>query len=279
MILHGINMVFKRPPYAPDADGLRRRRRGVPGGRGLQRGARRRDLHGGRAAPGVYDDAYLDRIAHDRRRRSRRTGSSRCSTSTRTSTTSASRARAGRTGRCMDDGLPAEPKSGFPNNYLVMPALQRAFDHFCANDGPALQDRYAAAWAHVAQRFARRRRTCSATTCSTSRGRATSWQDCVNPTGCPAIRRQARGVRPARARRDPRRRPARRSSGTSRTCCSTRAPARSVKALGDANVGFASTTTASPPSSRAPIRPARSPTTSSSSTRWTTSRRPRRRCC
>ena len=66
-----------------------------------------------------------------------------------------------------DDGLPAEPKAGFPANYLVMPALQRAFDHFWANDpgpgGVGLQDRYAAAWAHVAARF-RSTRTCSATT-------------------------------------------------------------------------------------------------------------------
>ena len=28
----------------------------------------------------------------------------------------------------IDDGLPAEPKLGFPGNYLGMPALQRAFD-------------------------------------------------------------------------------------------------------------------------------------------------------
>jgi endoglycosylceramidase len=39
-----------------------------------------------------------------------------------------------------------------------MPALQRAFDHFWANSpgpgGIGLQDRYAAAWEHVAERFA-----------------------------------------------------------------------------------------------------------------------------
>ena len=52
----------------------------------------------------------------------------------------------------IDDGLPAEPKLGFPGNYLGMPALSRAFDHFWANDG-GLQDCYAAAWAHVAERF------------------------------------------------------------------------------------------------------------------------------
>ena len=33
--------------------------------------------------------------------------------------------------------MPAEPKNGFPANYLGMPALNRAYDHFWANDpGP-----------------------------------------------------------------------------------------------------------------------------------------------
>jgi endoglycosylceramidase len=54
--------------------------------------------------------------------------------------------------------LPATPQQGFPANYLVMPALNRAFDHFWLNDaaadGRGLQDAYAAAWKHVAARFA-----------------------------------------------------------------------------------------------------------------------------
>jgi endoglycosylceramidase len=53
--------------------------------------------------------------------------------------------------------LPAEPRAGFPANYLEMPALNRAYDHFWLNDlaadGRALQDAYAAAWRHVAGRF------------------------------------------------------------------------------------------------------------------------------
>ena len=44
-----------------------------------------------------------------------------------------------------------------------MPALYRAFDHFWANDpgpgGVGLQDRYDAAWHHVAARFARAQHT------------------------------------------------------------------------------------------------------------------------
>src|SRR5690606_39149555 len=57
----------------------------------------------------------------------------------------------------LDDGLPAAPRNGFPANYVGMPALNRAYDHFWANapgpGGVGLQDRYAAAWRHVAARF------------------------------------------------------------------------------------------------------------------------------
>jgi endoglycosylceramidase len=55
-----------------------------------------------------------------------------------------------------DDGLPAIPPAGFPGNYFAMPALWRAYDHLWANDpgpnGIGLQDWYGAAWAHVAAR-------------------------------------------------------------------------------------------------------------------------------
>jgi endoglycosylceramidase len=87
-----------------------------------------------------------------------------------------------------DDGLPAEPKSGFPNNYLVMPALQRSFDHFWANDpgpgGVGLQDRYAAAWRHVATRF-KDNPNVFAYDLLNEPWPGTQWQECANPVGCP----------------------------------------------------------------------------------------------
>ncbi len=53
--------------------------------------------------------------------------------------------------------LPAEPAQGFPANYLAMPALSRAFDHFWENApdaaGRPLQDSFAAMWKHIATRF------------------------------------------------------------------------------------------------------------------------------
>ena len=57
-----------------------------------------------------------------------------------------------------DDGLPNQPDLGFPGNYLAMPAVQHAFEHFWSDSpgpgGVGLQERYTAAWAHVASRFA-----------------------------------------------------------------------------------------------------------------------------
>jgi endoglycosylceramidase len=55
-----------------------------------------------------------------------------------------------------DNGLPASPQAGFPGNYFVQPALQRAYDNFWANaavDGEGLQDWYAGAVKHVAAYF------------------------------------------------------------------------------------------------------------------------------
>jgi endoglycosylceramidase len=57
-----------------------------------------------------------------------------------------------------DGGLP-NPPLGFPGNYLGNPAEWHTWDQFWDNapgpDGVGLQDHYAAAWAHVAARFAR----------------------------------------------------------------------------------------------------------------------------
>jgi endoglycosylceramidase len=57
------------------------------------------------------------------------------------------------------DGMEPGPSKGFPFDYFERPAVARAFDNFWQNKpgpgGVGLQDRYAAAWRHVAARFAR----------------------------------------------------------------------------------------------------------------------------
>src|SRR4051794_37822410 len=184
VILHGLNMVFKRPPYAPDAIGFGEDDAAFLEHEGYDTVRLGVIYKAVELRPGVYDDGYLGR--------SRRTADIR-----------------GRHGlvslldfhqdlynerfqgegwpdwAVVDDGLPAQPQSGFPANYLAMPALQRAFDHFW-NDDQNLQERYAAAWRHVAQRF-RANPAVLGYDLMNEPWPGTAWQQCANPAGCPAF--------------------------------------------------------------------------------------------
>lgn len=153
---HGVNMVNKLPPYDPagvgfgDDDVALLVREGINAVRvgvlwaGLEPSA------------GQYNDAYLDSIA---------------------ATVSMLHA-AGITSlldmhqdgygvafngdgapawATLTDDLPIEPLKAFPLDYATNAGLQRAYDNFWANKpgpgGVGLQDRYAAAWRHIAERF------------------------------------------------------------------------------------------------------------------------------
>jgi endoglycosylceramidase len=188
VILHGVNMVNKQPPYAPSAQGF-----GDDDAAFLQRNgfnAVRLGLiyKAIEPAPGSYDNAYLNDIA----------------------ATEANLASHGVFSQLdfhqdmynerfqgegwpdwavQDDGLP-NPMLGFPNNYFASPALIRAFDHFWANDpgpgGVGLQDRYAAAWGHVAARFASASHTLGFDLMNEP-WPGTPWSTCFVPAGCPAF--------------------------------------------------------------------------------------------
>jgi endoglycosylceramidase len=71
-----------------------------------------------------------------------------------------------------------------------MPALQRSFDHFWANDpgpgGVGLQDRYAAAWRHVAERF-RDNPNVLGYDLLNEPWPGSTWQQCANTAGCPVF--------------------------------------------------------------------------------------------
>jgi endoglycosylceramidase len=233
--LHGINMVYKRAPYAPDAVGFGDDDAAFLASEGFNAVRVGVIYKAVEPEPGVYDDAYLDRIRatvdmlaahgivalldfHQDMYNERFQGEGWPDWAV------------------MDDGLPAAPQSGFPNNYLLMPALQRAFDHFFADDG-ALQDHYAAAWAHVARRF-RDAPNLLGYELLNEPWPGTAWQDCINPTGCPAgdakleafDRRVLAAIRAADPRglvwHEP-------------FVLFNQGAGTSVKALGDANVGFA----------------------------------------
>lgn len=188
VVLHGFNMVYKRPPYAPDATGFGADDAAFLAREGYDTVRVGVIYKAVEPRPGVYDDAYLDRIAatvdalaaegivslldfHQDLYNERFQGEGWPDWAV------------------LDDGLPAEPKNGFPGNYLTMPALQRAYDNFFANapgpGGVGLVDRYAAAWAHVARRF-RDDPAVLGYDLVNEPWPGSAWQDCVNPTGCPA---------------------------------------------------------------------------------------------
>jgi endoglycosylceramidase len=156
VILHGFNMVNKLPPYRPDAIGFDGDHAAFIAGHGfntVRLGIIWKALE---PEPGAYDDGYLDAIGetvsilgragihvlldfHQDMYNERFNGQGAPDWAVQ------------------DDGIRAWPDIGFPGNYAVMRALWRAYDHFWANDpgpgGVGLQDRYAAAWRHVAERF------------------------------------------------------------------------------------------------------------------------------
>jgi endoglycosylceramidase len=188
-ILHGVNMVNKQPPYAPSAQGF-----GDDDAAFLQRNGFDTVRLGliykaVEPNPGAYDDSYLNDIA----------------------ATEADLARHGVFSQLdfhqdmynerfqgegwpdwavQDDGIPNVPQAGFPSNYFLNAALIRAFDNFWANSpgpgGVGLQDRYAAAWGHVASRFASARHTLGFDLMNEP-WPGTPWTICFAPTGCPAF--------------------------------------------------------------------------------------------
>jgi endoglycosylceramidase len=160
VMFHGVNMVNKLPPYTPSAAGFGEVDAKLIAGAGWNV-VRVGVLYSGvEPSPGTYDEAYLNRIAetvdllghygvfslldfHQDLYGPVFSGDGLPPWATQT------------------DGLPLQPSHGFPNDYFELPALQRAFDHFWKNSpGPGkigLQDRYVAAWSHVAKRFANNR--------------------------------------------------------------------------------------------------------------------------
>jgi endoglycosylceramidase len=188
VILTGINMVYKRAPYAPDATGFGEddaRFLAAEGYDTVRVGVIYKALE---PQPGAYDDAYLDRIVKTVNTLGRH-GIVSLVDFHQDLYNERFEGEGWPDWAVFDDGLPAEPKRGFSTNYLVMPALQRAYDNFFADvsgpGGVGIQERYAAAWRHVAQRFARDDNVLGYDLLNEP-WPGTMWQDCINPSGCPA---------------------------------------------------------------------------------------------
>jgi endoglycosylceramidase len=187
LVLHGVNMVYKLAPYAPDQTGF-----GADDARFLARNgftAVRLGLtwEAVEPRPGAYDDAYLARVRHTVEVLARH--GIRTLLDFHQDLFSERFQGEGAPGWAVqDDGLPAAPQTGFPGNYFAMPALQRAFDHFWANDagpgGIGLQVRYARAWRHVAGYFAQTPGVFGFDLFNEP-WPGSDWSTCANPAGCP----------------------------------------------------------------------------------------------
>jgi len=187
LMLHGLNMVYKTGSYAPDEVGF-----GADDARFLAR-------HGFTTVrlgliweavepqPGVYDTAYLRRVRHTTKILARH-GIWTLLDFHQDLYNEKFQGEGAPAWAVFDDGLPAQPQAGFPGNYFGMPALNRAFDHFWANDpGPGdidLQDRYSAAWARVAQVFRTTPKVLGLDLFNEP-WPGSQWSTCANPAGCP----------------------------------------------------------------------------------------------
>ncbi|MEA2296093.1 MAG: endoglycosylceramidase, partial [Solirubrobacteraceae bacterium] len=188
VVLHGVNMVSKRPPYAPDAVGFGDDDAAFLAAEGYDTVRLGVIYAAVEPQPGVYDDGYLDRIAATVRTLGRH-GIVSLLDFHQDLYNERFQGEGWPDWAISDDGLPAEPQLGFPGNYLAQPALNRAFDHFWANDpppsgGPGLQDRYAAAWRHVALRF-RDDPDVQGYDLLNEPWPGTGWQACAQTEGCP----------------------------------------------------------------------------------------------
>jgi endoglycosylceramidase len=157
VLLHGFNLVAKSAPYTPASVGFGEDDAAFLESEGFNT-VRVGVIYGAvEPEPGLYDDQYLDSISqtvaelgahgiyalldfHQDMFTERYSGQGFPDWA------------------ALDDGLPNTPDFGHPTNYFAMPGLNRAFESFWANrpgpEGVGLQDRYAAAWRHVAERFA-----------------------------------------------------------------------------------------------------------------------------
>jgi endoglycosylceramidase len=158
VILHGVNMVYKRPPYLPSTTGF-----GADDARFLARhgfnNVRLGIIYAGvEPQPGAYSAAYIKGIKRTQKLLARH-GIYSLLDFHQDLYNERYSGEGFPDWAVIDDGLPTEPLAGFPGSYLSSPGLNRAFDNLWANrpasDGVGLQDHYAAAWGAVAARFQR----------------------------------------------------------------------------------------------------------------------------
>lgn len=189
VVLHGINMVYKLPPYRPSAAGFN-----APDARFLRRhGFNTVRLgviyEGVEPSPGHYDNAYLRRIAKTERLLSRNRIFSLLDFHQDLFNEKFS-GEGFPSWAVLDGGLPAEPLTGFPGTYITSPGGNQSWNSLWLDSagpgGVGLQERYASAWKHVADRFRKRKRVLGYDIINEP-WPGDQWPSCANVAGCPAF--------------------------------------------------------------------------------------------
>ena len=156
-ISHGVNMVYKVAPYEPSASGFGEDDAEFLHEQGFNSVRLGVIYKAVEPSPGVYDDAYIDKIAQTAAMLAKH-GIAPLVDFHQDMYNEKYQGEGWPDWAVIDDGALNQPQAGFPNNYLTNPALNRAFDNFWANTpgpgGVGIGDRYAQAWKHVAPRSA-----------------------------------------------------------------------------------------------------------------------------
>lgn len=188
IVAHGLNMVYKVRPYYPAAAGFGADDAAFLGRMGFNVVRVGVIWKAVEPKPGIYDDRYLRHIATTVRTLAKR-GILSLLDFHQDMYNERFQGEGAPDWAVQDDGLP-NPKNGFPVNYVTNPALQRAEDHFWANSagpgGVGLQDRYAAAWRHVARTF-RAVRGVLGYELLNEPSAGSQFASCLAPSGCPAF--------------------------------------------------------------------------------------------
>jgi endoglycosylceramidase len=189
VILHGVNMVYKRSPYAPSAAGFN-----GPDATFLERHGfdtvRLGLIYAGvEPHPGHYDSAYLAKIAKTQRVLARHRIFSLLDFHQDLYNEKF-------TGEgfpkwaVLDQGQPTEPLTGFPGTYFSSPGENASWDSLWSDaagpGGIGLQERYAAAWKRVAKDF-RSRSYLMGYDPINEPWPGNGFQQCLMVSGCPAF--------------------------------------------------------------------------------------------
>jgi endoglycosylceramidase len=153
VILHGVNMVNKLGTYAPSDVGFGADDIKYLVSQGFNTLRLGFTWKGFEPRPGHYDTAYLRKIL-DTARLAGNAGLWVTLDFHQDMWNEKYQGQGAPDWAALDDGLAASPKEGFPNNYVTMPALHRAYTNFFADakatDGRGLVDAWAAMFGRVA---------------------------------------------------------------------------------------------------------------------------------